>query len=171
MIVFSQPITPIFSNSELEQMKQLWMEGTVENKKSTTDDRNYTSSYLTNNNLYTKKLLSWAESILGVPIYDNGISLILHKYVEGDSFPKHRDNAVAYQGMRSYVIGCNLSNKYTGGEYKVYLDKTINIDKTPGVPYIMRSDVLHEIEPITSGLRESCLIFLYEHNFKKKTLL
>ena len=171
MIVFKQPGIPIFSNSELEEMKQLWKEGNVENKESMLDTRKYTSSYLTDNNLYTKKLLSWAESVLEVPIYDNGISLILHKYVEGDSFPKHRDNGVAYQGMRKYVIGCNLSNKYTGGDYTVYLDKTMNIDSTPGIPYIMRSDVLHEVKPIKSGLRESCLIFLYEHNFNKKNLL
>ena len=171
MVVFKQPGIPIFSNSELEEMKQLWKEGNVENKESMLDTRKYTSSYITNNNLYTKKLLSWAESVLEVPIYGNGVSLILHKFVEGDSFPKHQDNGIASQGMREYVIGCNLSSKYTGGDYTMYLDKTMNIDRTPGIPYIMRSDVLHEIKPILSGLRESCLIFLYEHNFKKQNLL
>ena len=173
MTVFNQPAIPLFYPHEIEDIKMLWDNNTEEKKISTRDTRSYTSSYLTKSNTTTRRLIAWATNIIGKEINEEAISLILHRFEVGDNFPRHRDDFVANQGLREYVVGMNLSNKYTGGEYKVYTEnhKTVTLDTTPGIPYIMRADVEHEILPIESGVRESCLIFLYEHNFKKKTLL
>ena len=173
MIVFSQPTLPLFYPHEIQLVKSLWDNKTEEVKYSTNDTRSYTSCYLSEPNPTTRRLLAWAESVIGQEINENRISLILHKFQVGDSFPRHRDDVVANQGNRKYVIGMNLSNKYEGGDYRVYTEgqKIVTLDPTPGVPYVMRADIEHEILPITSGIRESCLIFLYEHNFNKKTLL
>ena len=173
MIVFRQLSAPIFAPHEIEDIKLLWENSTEENKKSNNDSRSYVSSYLIKSNNTTRRLLAWAADILKKDINEESISLILHKFKTGDSFPRHRDDVVTNQGLRKYVVGMNLSNVYEGGSYKIYTEgsKTLTLDTTPGIPYLMRADVEHEIEPITSGTRESCLIFLYEHNFKKKTLL
>lgn len=162
-----QSKTPIYSNLELLEIELLWDKATEVNKIST--DRKYTSSYTTKPNRYADKLLDWGETQLGFQIKRDGCNLILHKFFEGDYFDKHRDNVKRENNFRTYVLGFNLNDDYDGGEYIVYSDKEKILDKRPGVPYIMKSDQLHEVKPVVKGIRKSALIFLLEKNTNQVT--
>ena len=97
--------------------------------------------------------------------------MYLHHYKINDGFKKHWDKN---KPEREWNIGIQLNSNFAGGDFNLFYDEKITIDKVDGNSYIFKSEVFHEVTPITEGERWSLIMFLhYEHiNQKpKKSLL
>jgi len=155
----------LFSKDELEYVDSLWLDDKVKRF----DDRLYMSCYMQETTI-TTKLLKWFENKTGEHLKNYNLNLILHRYEPGCYFGKHVDNGIDYNRNRLYTIGFHLISEYEGGEYILYNPHSI-VDKTPGVPYLNKASIEHEVTPITNGLRKSALIFIEINDLIKKNLV
>ena len=98
-------------------------------------------------------------------------SLVIHKYSQGDSFPLHRDDNVTNYGskdlsralrFKTLVVQLTDEKQYEGGELIVH-NTTVN--KTQGNIICFNSGMLHEVLPITSGIRYSAALWLLKEDF------
>ena len=104
--------------------------------------------------------------IIGVPE-----KMYLHHYNINDGFKKHWDKN---KPEREWNIGIQLNDGFVGGDFNLFFENKITIDKIEGNTYIFKSEVFHEVTPITEGERWSLIVFLhYDHISEKpkKTLL
>lgn len=155
----------LFNKDELEYVDSLWFD----DKVKLFDDRLYMSCYM-QETIITTKLLKWFENKTGEHLKHYNLNLILHRYEPGCYFGKHVDNGIDYNKNRLYTIGFHLISEYEGGEYILYNPYSI-VDKTPGVPYLNKASIEHEVTPITNGLRKSALIFIEINDLIKKNLV
>lgn len=133
------------------------------------DDRKYKFKLLSDS-YYVEKLLKWFEKESGEKLNNYEYELIIHTFKEGDYFSKHIDAINIHNKHRAYVVGVPLNDDYTGGEYILY-EPTEVLPKVGGVPYYFKSNRMHEITKIESGIRKSALIFIYHEDLKKSNLL
>ena len=155
----------LFNKEELDYINSLWIEDKVKNF----DNRFYKSCYMQEPNI-TIKLLKWFEEKSGEKLKNYNLNLILHRYETGCYFGKHVDNGIDYNKNRIYSVGFHLISEYEGGDYILYNPYSL-VDKTPGVPYLNKASVEHEITPITKGVRKSVLIFIEHTDLIKKNLV
>jgi Rps23 Pro-64 3,4-dihydroxylase Tpa1-like proline 4-hydroxylase len=155
----------LFNKEELEYIDSLWVDDKIKNF----DNRFYMSCFLQELTI-TTKLLKWFEEQTGEKLKHYNLNLILHRYQPGCYFGKHVDNGINYNRNRLYTIGFHLISEYEGGEYILYNPHSI-VDKTPGVPYLNKASIEHEVTPITNGLRKSALIFIEINDLIKKNLV
>lgn len=155
----------LFSNEELEYIDSLWIDDKIKNF----DNRFYKSCYMKEPNI-TTKLLKWFEQNSGEKLKNYNLNLILHRYETGCYFGKHIDNGIDYNKNRIYSVGFHLISEYQGGDYILYNPYSL-VDKSPGVPYLNKASIEHEVTPITNGLRKSALIFIEVNDLIKKNLV
>jgi len=114
-------------------------------------------------------VLVQSKSFLNI-LKNYNLNLILHRYETECYFGKHVDNGIDYNKNRIYSVGFHLISEYEGGDYILYNPYSL-VDKTPGVPYLNKASVEHEVTPIISGLRKSALIFIEVGDLIKKNIL
>lgn len=126
-------------------------------------DRSYTSFILKQTDLtdwFFKKLMSFFETESGINIQSAPNYFHYHTFQQGDFFLKHNDT----NKSRLYSIGCLLNNDFDGGEFKLYNDEEVTLEKTIGNAYIFDVRIQHEITKITKGTRHSLILFLDNKN-------
>lgn len=155
----------LFNTEELEYINSLW----ADDKVKRFDDRLYMSCYMNEINV-TTKLLKWFEEESGEKLKHYNLNLILHRYEVGCYFGKHVDNGIDYNRNRIYTVGFHLISDYEGGDYILYNPYSL-VDKTPGVPYLNKASIEHEVKPITKGIRKSALIFIEHSDLIKKNIV
>ncbi len=66
------------------------------------------------------------------------------------------------------TILINLSESFTGGEFFLYPGHEVIAKplSNPGTAICFKSDILHKVEPVTSGIRKTLTIFLEGPNWK-----
>ena len=154
----------LFNTEELEYIDSMW----VDDKVKDFDNRLYMSCFMKLPTI-TTKLLKWFEEQTGERLKHYNLNLILHRYNTGCYFGKHIDNGLDYNRNRIYTIGFHLISEYEGGDYILYNPHTI-VDKTPGIPYITKGSIEHEVTKITNGVRKSVVIFIEHTDLIKKQL-
>lgn len=155
----------LFNKEELEYIDSLWVDDKIKNF----DNRFYMSCFLQELTI-TTKLLKWFEQQTGEKLKHYNLNLILHRYQPGCYFGKHVDNGIDYNKNRIYTVGFHLISEYEGGDYILYNPDSI-VDKTPGVPYLNKSSIEHEVTLITKGMRKSALIFIEHTDLIKQNLV
>jgi hypothetical protein len=133
------------------------------------EDRKYKFRILSDS-YYVEKLLKWFEVKSGEKLKNYNYELIIHTFGVGDYFSKHKDAINIHNKNRAYVVGVPLNSDYTGGEYILYQPDEV-LSKVGGVPYYFKSDRMHEITKIESGIRKSALIFIYYEDIIKKDII
>ena len=87
--------------------------------------------------------------------YDNIGNYSFNKYSTNDFLNYHNDFHEIEFGATITVV-LELSNNYDGGEFcYIYDDEEIQFKKGKGSIYIFDSNMLHKVNPITSGIRYS----------------
>ena len=105
------------------------------------------------------KLIEWFKSVTNIKLLDNFESKListLHCYKENDGFGKHIDLGPGFE-KRRYNVGIQLNEDYHGGNY-ICWDKDKNeilISKERGTVLCYHSEIEHEIQKITGGVRWS----------------
>lgn len=169
---FIQASNPIFTADELIKIDQLWDDNYIVHKKFF--NREYTSSNRTpfKNDAplwVMERLLKWYEKTTNEKFKTYNLELILHRFEVGHYFAKHRDSDYRKKGFRDILLGMSINDEYQGGEFNVYKENSASrVGKLPGVPYIFKTDTLHEVKPVISGTRKSILVFLYDEDFVGK---
>jgi predicted 2-oxoglutarate/Fe(II)-dependent dioxygenase YbiX len=135
-------------------------------------DRKYNShsiDYDTTNNWIFYRLKDFFEDQTGLKISKLKKQLHFHKFTKGDWFSRHSD----VNDRRLYVVGSMLNDDFEGGDFIMYNDEKIILDKKVGNTYIFDVKIEHEITPITNGERYSLLWFLQNSNIivEKKSLI
>jgi hypothetical protein len=131
-------------------------------------DRKYHSQSITYS-LDTKwlfdKLKKFFEEQTNIQIKKNKEVIHFHKFVKGDWFGKHND----VRDNRLYAVGVLLNEDFEGGDFKVYNQNEIILNKVTGNTYIFDVRIEHEITPILYGNRFSLLWFLENEHIKIET--
>ena len=87
-----------------------------------------------------------------------------------DSYNWHIDGSAQPTTDCKFTLLINLSEQnYTGGEFKYFPQSEEEcIDKLnkPGTAFMFKSNILHKVEPVTSGVRKSMSIFLHGPRFR-----
>jgi predicted 2-oxoglutarate/Fe(II)-dependent dioxygenase YbiX len=99
------------------------------------------------------------------------VTIMVLKYSIGDFFGKHIDthgvekevDEFSHDGIEN--VNMVLNDEFEGGNF--YL-ADVNISTTPGNVYHYKSNVYHEVTPVTSGTRYSMLCYLRTRNLIKK---
>ena len=134
----------------------------MENRKYHSQPINYS---LQNKWLFDK-LKYFFESETGLQIIKNKEEIHFHKFAKGNWFGKHND----VRDERLYAIGVLLNDNFEGGDFKLYNQNEIILDKVIGNAYIFDVRIDHEITPILDGERFSLLWFLPNTNVKIPTI-
>ena len=132
-------------------------------------DRNYNSyiiEYSLDNKWIFDKLKSFFEIQTSLEIIKNKEEIHFHKFVKGNWFDKHND----IRDNRLYTVGVLLNDNFEGGDFKLYNQNEIILDKVIGNAYIFDVRIDHEITPILDGERFSLLWFLQNTNVKIPTI-
>ena len=154
----------LFDNKECEDIINSIK--TIEEKWNFKDNRSYISEnieYNKENKWIFDKLTEYFNSVLPetkITMINNPIHF--HTYYQGDYFKKHNDSKY----NRMYGIGVLLKDDFGGGNF-VFTTKdkqSTIIDKVKGNTYIFEVKIDHEIEEITSGIRQSILWFITIEN-------
>ena len=156
----------LFSLEEISYIDNMWNDNLIVFKEGHRD-RYYTSVNLETkeSDKIVKKLVEWFNTVNEEKILVNPEELILHRFEIGSYFDKHKDDQITKHGPRKYLAGISLNDNFEGGEFFTYENHPLQIGKEVGVPYLMKSTVLHEVTKVTKGIRKSAFIFLYEKNF------
>jgi hypothetical protein len=85
-----------------------------------------------------------------------------HNFKTGDWFGKHNDE----RENRIYGVGVILNDNFEGGDFKLYINDVVTLEKVSGNAYIFDVKIPHEITPITKGERYSLLWFLQQEHIK-----
>ena len=112
------------------------------------------------------KLKYFFESETGLEIIKNKEEIHFHKFVKVNWFDKHND----IRDNRLYAVGVLLNDNFEGGDFKLYNQNEIILDKVIGNAYIFDVRIDHEITPILDGERFSLLWFLQNTNVKIPTI-
>lgn len=131
-------------------------------------DRKYNSypiDYDENTKWLFNKLKNYFEKETGLEIVNIKNQIHFHNFKKNDWFGKHNDK----RDKRLYAVGVLLNDNFEGGDFKLYNQNEIKLDKIIGSTYIFDVRIEHEITPILFGERYSILWFLQEENIKIKT--
>ncbi len=112
-----------------------------------------------------ERLKSFFELETGLPIIKLKNEIHFHKFVEKDWFGIHSDDI----NDRAYAVGVLLNSDFNGGDFKLYTNNDIVLNKETGNSYIFDVKIKHEITEITQGKRYSLLWFLQKEHIKFKT--
>ena len=123
-------------------------------------------NYSLKNKWLFDKLKYFFESETGLQIIKNKEEIHFHKFAKGNWFGKHND----VRDERLYAIGVLLNDNFEGGDFKLYNQNEIILDKVIGNAYIFDVRIDHEITPILDGERFSLLWFLQNTNVKIPTI-
>jgi len=132
------------------------------------NDRKYNSQPI---NYYSKtkwlfdKLKTFVETETDIQIITIKKQIHFHKFTKGDWFGKHND----IRDNRLYAVGVLLNDNFEGGDFKLYNNKEVTLDKIQGNTYIFDVRIEHEITHILKGERYSLLWFLQNKHLKLKT--
>lgn len=126
-------------------------------------DRKYNShslNYSTETTWIFDRLVQFFESKTKIKIKKLKEEIHFHNFKTGDWFGKHNDE----RENRIYAVGVMLNDDFEGGDFKLYNDDEVTLEKVSGNAYVFDTKITHEITPITKGNRYSLLWFLqYEH--------
>lgn len=117
------------------------------------------------------KLKNFFTSKSGIEVTNIPDKMYLHHYIVNDGFKKHWDKN---KPEREWNVGIQLNSNFVGGDFNLFYEDKVTIDKTEGNTYIFKSEVFHEVTPLIQGERWSLIMFLhYEHisQKQKKSLL
>ena len=98
------------------------------------------------------------------------------KYEVGDYIRKHRDFQRFVDGeiLSDRVAACVvlLNEDFEGGEFYAYENnEVIELNKKAGQVGTFKTDVVHEVVPVTKGVRYSLAVFITADEVKTKNLL
>jgi predicted 2-oxoglutarate/Fe(II)-dependent dioxygenase YbiX len=84
------------------------------------------------------------------------------KYKVGEYFKKHEDRGDNYpHRYKTLIIQLSADDDYDGGKLVLYDNKKIKpIDSTIGNTLIFNSNILHEVTPVTNGVRYTFVCWL-----------
>ena len=108
------------------------------------------------------RLATFFENKTQIPIRKIKEQIHFHNFKTGDWFGKHNDD----RECRIYAVGVLLNSEFEGGEFKLYNDTEIVLEKISGNAYVFDVKMIHEITPITKGERYSLLWFLQQKHIK-----
>jgi len=111
------------------------------------------------------KLKSFVENETDIKFKNIKKQIHFHKFNKGDWFGKHTD----IRDNRLYAVGVLLNDNFEGGDFKLYNNKEVTLDKIQGNTYIFDVRIEHEITHILKGERYSLLWFLQNKHLKLKT--
>jgi Rps23 Pro-64 3,4-dihydroxylase Tpa1-like proline 4-hydroxylase len=108
------------------------------------------------------------EQVPILELYDFELSYQYVNYNKGDFFKIHHDRIGSSEPdsyVRTFTISINLSDpeEYSGGELKVYKNKKtppVILDKEPGSFLLFSSLFMHEVTPVTEGVRKALVIWV-----------
>ena len=155
----------LFTNEECQNILKLEKTETTNWKKY--KDRSYLSQniLLDDNNMWLyNKLKFFFEDTTKIELKKINEEIHFHEFLIGDSFNKHND----VRNRRIYAVGVLLNDNYEGGDFIIFNDKNIKINKITGNTYIFDVRLYHEITQITNGVRYSLIWFLHDTNLKIK---
>jgi hypothetical protein len=130
-------------------------------------DRNFISNaikYSSQTSWLFDKLKTFFETETNIQIRTIKKQIHFHTFKEGDWFGKHNDT----RDRRVYGVGVLLNENFEGGDFKLYNQHVIVLDKVIGNTYIFDVRIEHEILPILGGERYSLLWFLQNEHIKIK---
>jgi PKHD-type hydroxylase len=88
-----------------------------------------------------------------------------------DCYKSHSDDGYAFNLFRKLSVSIQLSNEdeYEGGELVLYRHSfrdPATAPKTRGTVIVFPSYVIHEVTPVTKGLRKSVIAWIIGPRFK-----
>jgi hypothetical protein len=113
-----------------------------------------------------EKLKLFFELETGLQIIKLKNEIHFHKFIERDCFKIHSDDI----DNRLYAVGVLLNSDFSGGDFKLYANKGMTLNKEVGNSYIFDVKIKHEITEILEGERYSLLWFLQKEHIKFKTI-
>lgn len=126
-------------------------------------DRRYTSSqiYKSDETIWIfDKLKNYFEKETSNKLLDNIEKIHFHKFGINDFFNKHND----LRDERLFSIGVILNDDYDGGEFVLYGNEKILINKNIGNCYIFDAGIEHEILEVINGIRYTIIVFIKKDN-------
>jgi hypothetical protein len=138
------------------------------NKDWSMDDRKYNSQsihYSLETSWLFDRLRTFVETESNIEFRKIKTQIHFHTFKEGDWFGKHNDT----RDSRVYGVGVLLNDNFKGGDFKLYNQNEIILDKVIGNTYIFDARIEHEIFPILGGERYSLLWFLQNEHIKLNT--
>jgi hypothetical protein len=131
------------------------------------NDRKYNSQPI-NYSLETKwifdRLKIFIETETDIEIIKIKKNIHFHTFKNGDWFGKHYDT----RDNRVYAVGVLLNDNFEGGDFNLYNQNKVTLNKILGNTYIFDVKIEHEITPILKGERYSLLWFLQNEHIKMK---
>jgi hypothetical protein len=131
------------------------------------NDRKYNSQPI-NYSLETKwifdRLKIFIETEIDIEIIKIKKNIHFHTFKNGDWFGKHYDT----RDNRVYAVGVLLNDNFEGGDFNLYNQNKVTLNKILGNTYIFDVKIEHEITPILKGERYSLLWFLQNEHIKMK---
>ena len=155
--------TKLFTDEELSLIDECWNSDRLVNKDHL-KGRAYDSVAIENKSTISK-LVEWFNSLKIEKITRNPKDLILHRFYKGHYFGKHTDDYMRNGSKRKYLIGVALNDNFKGGKFHTYNPDKVTIGTEVGVPYAIKTDVLHEVTEVTEGVRKTAFIFVSYNNF------
>ena len=81
---------------------------------------------------------------------------------DGGHFRPHRDNGPGLSAHRRFAVSINLNGGFEGGEVVFLEYSTKGCKAPPGWAVVFPCAILHEIAPVTAGVRYAFLPFVYD---------
>ena len=165
----------VFSKNELLDLHNIFNKTYIENAiDDPAENVNKTSKVIFSKwHNFKNKLINLEQSLLAVnqehfgyniwPQYDNN-NLLLNEYDSNikAEYDWHRDtsNSDVYDIKFTMIINTSIES-YEGGEFNLYLNKPTHIKNLDnyGDVFMFKSNLLHKVNPVTSGKRHSMSIF------------
>ncbi len=146
------------TNTEIRQNKISWLEVNEESKNLYAKITNLVSGL---NDKFFKYDLTEMEDLQYAEY---------HSETKGHYKP-HSDDSYAYNLFRKMSLTIQLSeeSEYQGGEllfYRFNINDTVIAPKTKGTLIVFPSFVIHEVTPVTQGLRKSLVSWVVGPRFK-----
>tara|TARA_B100002019_G_scaffold134644_1_gene115898 strand:- start:461 stop:961 length:501 start_codon:yes stop_codon:yes gene_type:complete len=158
----------IFSDKEISEIDNFWNPLLVVNKEHL-EKRGY-NNVVVKSESTINKLVDWFNSLEVEKIIKKPEDLILHRFSEGHYFDKHTDDVIRQGSKRKYLIGVALNDNYEGGKFNTYAPNKLTIGDKVGVPYAIKSNVMHEVTKVIKGVRKTAFVFVNDNHFKKESI-
>jgi hypothetical protein len=114
------------------------------------------------------KIINYGRETLGLLILC--VNMAVLKYQVGDYFPRHIDKNKGYEFNKDFLYNINvkLNDNYEGGEF--FLNEKLFVADVGDV-YHYKSTEVHEVKPITKGLRYTGLFYIRERDLGVSKLI
>jgi PKHD-type hydroxylase len=83
-----------------------------------------------------------------------------YKATENGHYDWHQDNGDGMQSLRKISAVIILNDDYEGGRLDIYNSSVDELEQKAGDMIVFPSYMLHRVEPVTSGLRKSLVIWV-----------